>query len=606
MDSLYVKACSQLDPDSSIRCFEQLLSLSIAGKNDSLTNGTLLKLGELYVVKGDLAKGLTYTKQALSYTSSLSLLDQANVYGHLGSIYFSIGDYVSATENFYLGLSYIKRSDNMTSGLDACIYRYLGMINIRLHQNEKALHYLDLGEASARRNGSKNLVAILLLCKGEYYTGIHRIDSARKCFDAAVVIADKIARTDLKVEAYEGIGKALIEAANYKEAVHFLQLAIDVGDSIEKSTAIDASYYLGEALYRLRRYNDAERVLVNALEQASAAQLKDNKIKGYTILTEVYKATGQYPKAMECMDSFIVLKESLENAEKTRAINLMDIKYQTAQKDKRIAKSELLIARQNSKIARKNMWMLIIGGSVLLLLVVSGGIYSHSLNRQRSLEKENKIGILQAAVRGGDNERRRIARELHDGIGGMLSAAIMRFSSMHHEYPAITGTRGYSEAMDILREMGDEIRKTAHNLMPEVLLKQSLPDAIRAYCNNVHKSDALHIDLQRYGSFDDVTQDQKLNLYRIVQELIKNIIEHAGASHAMVQLFRNEQALIVIVEDDGCGFDKTFVKMGQGLHNIQTRVHSLDGKLTLESTPGRGTSIFIEIETERSNSDKAA
>jgi len=193
----------------------------------------------------------------------------------------------------------------------------------------------------------------------------------------------------------------------------------------------------------------------------------------------------------------------------------------------------------------------------------------------------------------------------------MLGAAMMRFSSMHHDNAAVTQSPAYLEAMEILREMGDEIRKTAHNLMPDVLLKQSLPEAVQAYCNLLQEGGALKIDFQSYGSFNDLSRDHKLNLYRIIQELLKNILQHAGASLAMVQLLRNEDMLIVSVEDNGIGFDNNKKKAGLGLYNIRTRVNSLDGRFTLDSTPGKGTSVFIEIKTikppgnqERDNNKK--
>ena len=153
--------------------------------------------------------------------------------------------------------------------------------------------------------------------------------------------------------------------------------------------------------------------------------------------------------------------------------------------------------------------------------------------------------------------------------------------------------------MDILGEMGDEIRKTAHNLMPEVLLKQSLPDAVRAYCNNVRDGALFQLDFQSYGAFDDLTEDFKLNIYRIIQELLKNITQHAQASHVLVELVANENVLTVTVEDDGKGFNTGEIKNGIGLHNLRTRVNSMDGHFTLESEQGKGTSVFIEFDAPK-------
>jgi len=125
------------------------------------------------------------------------------------------------------------------------------------------------------------------------------------------------------------------------------------------------------------------------------------------------------------------------------------------------------------------------------------------------------------------------------------------------------------------------------------VLKQNLPEAVRTYCNNVQEGGKLQIDFQSFGSFDNLTENFKLNVYRIVQELLKNITQHARASHAFVQMLVNENTLTITVEDDGIGFNTNEMKNGIGLHNLQTRVSSLDGHVTIESGPGKGTSVII-------------
>ena len=582
---LFAIASKQTNPDSAMPLLKVTLQMAVDAKYDLIIQSSLLKIGEIYLNKGDWAQAIVYMQQALPY--AISPEESSNNYFYLGCVYFNIGDYTTSAENCYAALKCLKKND-IRSPSEVGIYGLLGMVYFRLHENERSLSYFNLGEALARQKDLKNYIATILLSKGEYYTGLNKPDSARKCYNEAIDIADKISRADLKAEGNEGIGKTFIESGDYQKAVYYLRSAITISEHRNMPMAIDASYYLGEAFYRLKKYKEAEAILVPALKKAAESKLKDNNVNGYTTLAAVYKATGQYAKAVDCMDSIGILKDSLVSAEKMKAINLMDIKYQTAEKDKEIA-------QQNNKIARKNLWILFIGSSVILLLLVSVGVYFYHLNKQRSLEKENRIGILNAVVQGGDNERTRIARDLHDGIGGMLSAAMIRFSSMKYDNSEITQTPAYKETMNILYEMGDEIRKTAHNLMPEVLLKQSLPDAVRVYCSSVQGNTAFKIDFQSYGSFDDLTDSYKLNLYRIVQELVKNVIMHAKADQAMVQLMRNEDLLIVSVEDNGGGFNMQETKAGQGLHNTRSRVSSMDGKFTLESTPGEGTSVFIEF-----------
>ena len=595
INKVYNTAIVEANPDTCIRLYKLLLAFAETRKNDSACNGFSLKLGEYYLKNGDYVQAVAYTKHAFQFNSSLSYLDQANAYVHLGIIYFDAGNYVRASVEMYNALDMLNKDPRADLNLYPVVYRFLGMINMKLHQNDYAIRNLNQSEDSARNNHLWNLIALTQLSKGDYYIDINKTDSARICLNEAIVIADTLGRRDIRADANEDLGRTYLEDGDYTQAVHYLHLAIRCDDSIDLSAAVDAAYFLGEALYHLGKYKEAEAVLIPALRQAAASKLTNNVTIGYSTLALVFKATGQLAKAISYMDTLSILKDSLVSAEKANAINLMEIKYQSAKKDKELAKSQLLIARQNSKIARKNMWMSIVGGGVLLLLLVCISAYLNSLNKQRTLEKENKIGVLKAAIQGEDNERARLARELHDGIGGMLSAAMMRISSMHNNNAANVSTAPeYTEAMTILREIGDEIRKTAHNLMPEVLLKQSLPDAIRAYCNSIPAS-GLHISFQSFGSFDDLPRDYKLNIYRIIQELIKNVIQHAHARYALVQLLRNEEALIVSVEDNGLGFDEKVKSTGQGLHNTETRVRSIDGHFTLESAPGKGTSVFIEF-----------
>jgi len=419
-------------------------------------------------------------------------------------------------------------------------------------------------------------------------------------------------RIDLEAQANCDLGNAFIEKEEYKKAESYLQQANALAEGKLNDVVISSSYSLGDVYYRTGRYKEAETMLEFALKEATDHNMKDIYIDCYTKLGAVYRATGQYKKALNCMDSIVALKDRLTGIENAKAINQMEIKYQTAEKDRELARNDLLIAQQKSNIVRKNIWISVIAGGIFIIILIFIIIYRNVRHKERlqteqirSLTQENRISVLKALMEGEEKERGRIAGELHDGIGGMLSAAMMRFNAMHHENSEITKIPAYHDVMQLLDDMGDEIRKTAHNLMPEVLLKQPLPDALLAYCNTVQDGKKVKIDFQSYGDFDALAQDFKLNIYRIVQELLKNITKHAHATTVLVQLLMHEQLLTITVEDNGVGFDTLTVnntqKKGIGLHNLQTRVRSLGGQFTLGSEPGKGTSVYIEFEVKQGN-----
>lgn len=144
------------------------------------------------------------------------------------------------------------------------------------------------------------------------------------------------------------------------------------------------------------------------------------------------------------------------------------------------------------------------------------------------------------------------------------------------------------------------MRRVAHNLMPEALVKFGLDTALKDFCNDINQSGSLNINYQSIGLADAaIDQATAITVYRIVQELINNTIKHAAANNAIVQVSKTDQVLSITVEDDGKGFNTSILNAARGIgwSNIQNRVELLKGKLDVNSTPGNGTSVHIEIDT---------
>jgi signal transduction histidine kinase len=159
--------------------------------------------------------------------------------------------------------------------------------------------------------------------------------------------------------------------------------------------------------------------------------------------------------------------------------------------------------------------------------------------------------------------------------------------------------RAFERSMDMLDSSIKEMRRVAHNMMPESLVKFGLDTALRDFCSDINQSGALNVNYQSIGLVDaHLDQTTSITVYRIVQELISNTLKHAGAQTAIVQVSASDRHLSVTVEDDGKGFDTSIIKRAQGIgwSNIQHRVNFLKGKLDVDSHPGKGTSVQIEFE----------
>jgi signal transduction histidine kinase len=205
----------------------------------------------------------------------------------------------------------------------------------------------------------------------------------------------------------------------------------------------------------------------------------------------------------------------------------------------------------------------------------------------------------EAVLKGEEQERTRLAKDLHDGLGGMLSGIKYSFQTIKGNLIMTPdNARAFERSMDMLDSSIKEMRRVAHNMMPEALVKFGLDTAMKDLCNEIDQSGALKVNYQSIG-LEGAVIDQitSITIYRIVQELINNTMKHAAAKNAIVQLSKSGEILSVTVEDDGKGFDMAMLKQskGMGWNNIQNRVEFLKGKLDVNAEAGKGISVHIEV-----------
>jgi signal transduction histidine kinase len=211
-----------------------------------------------------------------------------------------------------------------------------------------------------------------------------------------------------------------------------------------------------------------------------------------------------------------------------------------------------------------------------------------------AMQREHELKVLTAMMEGEEKERTRLARELHDGVGGILSATKMHLSVLRQEQSQPTTSSKFDHTVSMLDSASKEIRAISHNLSPDILQHYELDAALANFCRSVSNA-ALQVDFYSLGEPPRLKSNYKLIIYRMVQELVNNIIKHAGASHAMVQLSQYDNILSITVEDDGAGFVQK-ESTGIGLLNLQARARNINGQLNIESTPGSGTTVYLEFD----------
>lgn len=240
----------------------------------------------------------------------------------------------------------------------------------------------------------------------------------------------------------------------------------------------------------------------------------------------------------------------------------------------------------------------IILATVIFVVFIAGLLLFIFHYRKRKIihENEKQLIAMNSIIQGQEAERSRMAKDLHDGLGGMLSGVKLNLSSMKgsmivQENDARLFNRSIAQLDNAIAEM----RRVAHNMMPEALLKFGLTEAVQDYCEGINESKLVKIKFTQIGLNKPIEKPTEVILYRIVQELSNNAMKHANAKNIFIQLTKHERGLTLTVEDDGNGFDTGQVRKGAGLQNVQSRIDYLKGTMEINSASGEGASFTIEI-----------
>ena len=219
-------------------------------------------------------------------------------------------------------------------------------------------------------------------------------------------------------------------------------------------------------------------------------------------------------------------------------------------------------------------------------------------SKMMEMQKQHRIEIMQGAIDAEENERHKIADQLHDEAGGMLALASLNISSTLEKGNLDKASLEKTEkAFEILTNVSSTIRNISHQLTPLVIEKYGFKKAIEDMAHSINLSGKLKIETVVLGFEDDSKLPIVLlnNLYRIVQELIHNILKHADAMHARVELVEHEKQISIMVEDDGIGMKDYRLSKGKGLESIQSKIAYLNGRMEIENKQDKGTLIVIEI-----------
>jgi two-component system NarL family sensor kinase len=603
--------------DSAIILYDRAAQSSLLLNYNFGVAKSYFGLSRCYNNKEHQEKSVAYARKALAWCPDDIRGHEltASLYLALSETYYYQNRLDSCSWYRYAALRELENnqllSPRMQLGVLCSILQFWLNVHEDIHNDlyiREVVHRINNIERGALATNDSSLLMKIYFHKGGYYNNIGQNDSARYYCERHLELGHALnASPSMAIATLLNIGLTYMDDKLPERALQYYQKAIDeipIERRSEYRYFIFARIFQGEAYSMQHNWKKAIAFTEPALAKANNLKIIHLIDHAHKTLADAYEGLGQFKKANEHRKQYSLLRDSLQLVQKLEMMYDMEVKYRISDKDKQIAQNELAIERNESRIRSKNFWIIAISAGFVLISLISILIYRNIYHKQtlqaekfRNLRQEMEIASLQAMVNGEEKERSRIARELHDGIGGTLGAIRTRVSAMIRKYKTVQTNDDFNELMQMLEEASADLRKTAHNLMPEILLQEGLANASTLFCERVRKGHMLQINTEIWGKVRRLPGDVELTAYRIIQELMHNILKHAGATQALVQIVFHETQLCITVEDNGRGMPAEGTRNeGIGLRTIRERVKLLNGQVDTVSTPGQGTSVYIELD----------
>ncbi len=584
--------------DSSMQFFMNALQQSQELGFHIGISASAVMLGQGYLDRSDYHKSIEMNLLALRYAPT-------NTYGYdlISTAYNNLGNaYTSLEKPHYAAYYYYRAAYILNTYLNGIRIEYIYCHLSNTLPGDYALYYLEKAEEIARKKGNNTLLCLTLSNKSLKYQGKdkYQTEEILAILQEALEISRKLPEPLYEYRILIRTGSFYLDHKDPVNALIFLKQAEQLlpGGDQDISHRNRDLHFLGRMHLQLRNYDQASRYFHESLKIAETLKLYRQMAIIYFYLAEIAANKGAFQDAYGYQKNYVQLKDSFLNETTSGNIQDLEIKYRTAEKDKEIAQKQ-------QQIERRNMMMVLGGG---LLVAAALIYYLHSRQKRKLHRQQQELLQLKALMKGEEIERTRIARELHDGIMVSFSSVKMNLGAIMKQYPDTGQTTALLDVVHQLDNATRELRKSAHNLMPDMLLREGLTAAVQYFCASISRNTELEIEFHHLGVPVSLPPDTELMLYRIIQELLQNALKYAAASHIIVQIDNAGDHISITVEDNGKGFDQDEVnnKEGFGLSSIRSRIKALGGTVIIDTSDNQGTSIYIEIETVSLHSGKNA
>ena len=554
-------------------------------------------IGYCFYKKGEVQKAQKYIYAAIPIAlKSDNFQTLALAYNQLGLIKNNDSDYQTAIKLFLKSLKISEKN-----GLSEKSFALKNLGNLFLSQNDTVQaikYYQEDYQYTKDKNlvpeqfGSCNNLGLIMRKKNPAL--------ALEYFKKALSIAQKLDNKRWQYDIYINLSVILMsdnQFKNFNQTLSYLNSAKLLIEDIGDPNLYFLYYYnLGGYYYKKKQYPEAINYYLKAEKTAENTEIPlDYKISLMDDLSIVLEKNKEYEKAYHYQKTYHKLQDSIFSTEKVKNINEIITKYEVGKKNDQIQ----ILNKQKELQEKKNK--LVVITSLLSIFILIGLLYfgykrsqfqkKLNLQEKEKILKEQELKEMSALINGQNIERNRIAKDLHDGVAGDL-AGIKLLLAKENTY---LKNENLQKIQENLSEVFQEIRKISHNLSINNIKEKTLKNLLSDLKDSYQQRNEFSFDVYIYpeNAIDDLDEIKKLNIYRILQELLHNISKHAKATEVELSINRHHNDMNIIVADNGVGFD--IYKKGIGLKNIEERLKIISGEMNIQSEMNKGTSVIIDI-----------
>lgn len=451
---------------------------------------------------------------------------------------------------------------------------------------------LEIAELASARAGDEINLAIINERRATYFLQNAQFEKAKEQYlevlRAREVLLDSIGMGYVLLF----LSECALEQGDFAASIHYLDRSTEIRAALNDAQGLIINRVSkGEIALRNRQPEEAVRLFEKGLSQAQEIGFLDLEKYILEKLVEVNSVSGDFQKALQFERQKHHLQDSLFNIERSEKMTEMQAKYESDKKEQQLA-------LRTAELKSTRFLSYGLGGAIVLLLFIGALLRNRLLLKQQKLMEEQKTKTkdaqLEVAIFSQEQERKRFARDLHDGFGQLISVLNLNLKSL--EKMGSDREEIFKNSSLILDQMYKEIKGICFNLMPETLIKQGVVETFKELALRINQTGRVHVQIDAFGMEERLTDLQEISFYRIAQEWINNVLKYSDASKMVLSLTRDIDEVTLLIEDNGAGFDKDTLTsgVGNGWKNINARANLIKGELHLDTNiESKGNTLIL-------------